>query len=143
MIGLRSVFSIPGGGRRFFSLTQFADKQWVLSTLVLDAYRKRSFHIVKPPGREFTTRLHLTQSLKMCGTCAFRVVSLEWLLIKHTGNFYIYISVNFPCGQKIIEGQNARSEKRPEVGIPPKRQVPPFIRGMKLFTRFPKILRCN
>jgi hypothetical protein len=79
----------------------------------------------------------------MSGTCAFRVVSLEWSLIKHTDNFYIYISLNFPCGQKITEGRNARSEKRLEVGIPPERQVSLFIRGTKLFTRFPKILRCN
>ena len=143
MIGLRSVCSIPGDGRRFFSLTQLVGKQCVISTLVLSGYRKRSFHVVKGPGREFTTRLHLKRSLKTSGTCAFRVVSLGWLLIKHTDNFYIYISLNFPCGQKITEGRNARSEKRLEVGIPPERQVSLFIRGTKLFTRFPKILRCN
>jgi hypothetical protein len=143
VIGLRPVCSFPGGGRRFFSLTQFLGKQCVISTLVLSGYRKRSFHVVKRPGREFTTRLHLKQSLKMSRTCAFRVVSLGWLLIKHTDNFYIYISLNFPCGQKITEGRNARSEKRLEVGIPPERQVSLFIRGTKLFTRFPKILRCN
>ena len=143
MNGLQSVCSITGGGRRFFSLTQLAGKQWVVSTLVLNWYRQRSFHVVKWPGPEFTTRLHLTQNLKMSGTCAFRVVSSEWLLIKHTDNFYIYIPLNFPCGQKITEGRNARSEKRLEVGIPPERQVSLFIRGTKLFTRFPKILKCN
>lgn len=63
---------------------------------------------------------------------------LGWLLIKHTDNFYIYNSLNFPCGQMITEGQNERNEKRLEVGISPERQVSLFIRGTKLFTRFRK-----
>jgi hypothetical protein len=88
--GLDGRDSIPGTGKRFFSIPQRTDWLWGPPNLLSDGYRGALYLVVKRPGRETDHSPPSSVEVKNGGAIPpllYTYVFMACCLIKHRNNF--------------------------------------------------------